>query len=525
MRTSTICQGLALAGAVTLTACGGGGGGTASITASAPVTPPVTAPVLPPVTPPETTPVTPPAASVQAPISFANVSVHDPAVINAGGVFYVFGSHLAAAKSTDLMNWTKVADGANAANPLFADVTKVLAETFAWAQTTTLWAPDVIQLDDGKFYMYYNACKGDSPRSALGVAVADKIEGPYVDKGIILKSGMWGLISEDGTSVYDATRHPNVVDPNVFRDKDRNLWMIYGSYSGGIFILALDGATGKPKAGQGYGKHLMGGNHARIEGANVLYQPQTGYYYLFTSFGGLDANGAYNMRVARSRNPDGPYVDAKGTDMATVKANPALPLFDDASIAPHGQKLMGNHRFELAAGETGTALGYVSAGHNSVYYDAAAKQSFIVFHTRFPGQGEAHELRVHEMFVNEDGWPVVAPFRYAPLSKATPAQTASVSAAEAAGSYKMINHGKDISVTLKTSQNIKLNADGTVSGAVAGKWAHKGSNNMSLTLDSGAAIYSGVLSRQWNTNAGAYVVTFTAQSADGVSLWGARTGN
>ncbi|MEG2963782.1 MAG: family 43 glycosylhydrolase, partial [Janthinobacterium sp.] len=76
---------------------------------------------------------------------------------------------------------------------------------------------------------------------------------------------------------------------------------------------------------------MIGGNHSRIEGAYVLYSPQTQYYYLFTSFGGLDANGAYNMRVARSRNPDGPYVDAKGKDMRQVKSNPALPLFDDAS--------------------------------------------------------------------------------------------------------------------------------------------------------------------------------------------------
>ena len=91
---------------------------------------------------------------------------------------------------------------------------------------------DVIQLADGKFYMYYNACKG-IPRSAMGVAVADQIEGPYKDTGIILKSGMWGEISEDGT-VYDATKHPNVVDPDVFFDKNGKLWMVYGSYSGGI---------------------------------------------------------------------------------------------------------------------------------------------------------------------------------------------------------------------------------------------------------------------------------------------------
>nr|WP_155438131.1 glycoside hydrolase family 43 protein [Pseudoduganella ginsengisoli] len=499
--------------AASLAACGGGGGGSPAV-ATAAATPAI------PATP--TDPVTP-ATPSQAALTFANVSVHDPSVINANGTFYVFGSHLAAAKTTDWMNWTRIADGANAANPLFNDVTRELAETFAWAQTTTLWAPDVVQLADGKFYMYYNACKGDSPRSALGVAVADKIEGPYINKGILLKSGMWGEISEDGKTIYDAARQPNVVDPQVFKDKAGKLWMIYGSYSGGIFILEMDEATGKQKPGQGYGKHLLGGNHARIEGAYVLYHPQADYYYMFTSWGGLDANGAYNIRVSRSRNADGPYVDAKGVDMDTVKANPALPLFDDASIAPYGQKLMGNYRFELAAGETGTPLGYVSPGHNSAYYDKASKQTFLIFHTRFPGLGEQHEVRVHELFVNEDGWLVASPFRYAPLSKSMPLQPATVTAADAAGSYKVINHGKDISATIKSSQNIKLNADGTVTGAMTGKWGHKGGNNVTMTLDGGGA-YSGVLSRQWNTNANAFVVTFTAQSADGVSLWGARTG-
>lgn len=504
---------LALAGLMTLAACGGGSGGSGAATPTPTPTP----------TPAPTPIPTPTPAPTQTAVTFTNVSVHDPAVIKVDTTWYVFGSHLAAAKSTDLMNWTKLADGVTATNSLFNNVISALADTFAWAQVTDLWAPDVVKLDDGKYYFYYNACKGDSPRSALGVAVADKVEGPYTNKQIILKSGMWDQISEDGT-IYDARIHPNTVDPTTFRDKDGALWMVYGSYSGGIFILAMDKATGLPKGGQGYGKHIMGGNHARIEGAYILYSAQSAYYYMFTSFGGLDASGGYNLRVARSRNPDGPFVDAKGADMAAVKANPALPLFDDASIAPFGQKLMGNHQFALAAGETGTALGYVSPGHNSAQYDAASGKYFLFFHTRFPGTGEYHELRVHEMFINDDGWPVVAPFRYAPLSKSAVTLGGAVTAADAAGTYKMINHGKDISTAIKPSQVIKLAADGTVSGAATGGWTHKGNNNVGITL-TGSGTYSGVLSRQWNTNANAFVVTFTAQSADGVSLWGARTGD
>ena len=506
---------LAGSAALALTACGGGGGGSPA-PAPSPTTPTPTPPPPPPPPPPPATPPSP----TQTALTFTNAGVHDPSVIRADGTFYVFGSHLAAAKTTDLMNWTKLADGVNDANPLFNKVTTALADTFAWAQVTDLWAPDVAKLADGKFYMYYCACKGDSPRSALGVAVADKVDGPYVNKQIVLKSGMWGLPSEDG-SVYDATRHPNVVDPAVFADATGKLWMVYGSYSGGIFIMAIDPATGLPLAGQGYGKHLLGGNHARIEGAYVLYSPTSKYYYLFTSFGGLDASGGYNVRVSRSLQPDGPYVDGAGTDMATVKGAVGT-VFDDASITPHGMKLMGGHQYALATGETGTALGYVSPGHNSAYYDAATGQYFIVFHTRFPGTGEAHEIRVHEMHLNEDGWLVIAPLRYAPLSLATPAQTADVIAAQAAGSYKLVNHGKDITAVSKASIAVTLNADGTVSGGMTGTWTHKGSNKLNVVSD--GATYAGVLSRQWNTNASAFVVSFSALSSGGVALWAVKTG-
>jgi arabinan endo-1,5-alpha-L-arabinosidase len=125
------------------------------------------------------------------------------------------------------------------------------------------------------------------------------------------------------------------------------------------------------------------------------------------------------------------------------------------------------------------------------------------------------------MHLNEDGWPVIAPLRYAPLSLASPAQTADVSAAQAAGSYKLVNHGKDIAAAAKGSINVTLNTDGTVSGGLTGTWTHNGANKLSVV--SGGTTYKGVLSRQWNTNASAFVVSFSALSAGGVSLWAIRT--
>lgn len=455
------------------------------------------------------------------PITFKNAAVHDPSIVKSGDTWYVFGSHLAAAKSTDLMNWQQVASGVSATNPLFlngtANVFTELAETFSWAQSDTLWAADVRQLADGRFYMYYNACKGDSPRSALGIAVADRIEGPYVDKGIILRSGMWGQASHDG-SIYDAMKHPNAVDPHVFPDNAGRLWMIYGSYSGGIFIMQMNPSNGMPLPGQGYGKRLMGGNHSRIEGAFVMYSPATSYYYMFTSFGGLDANGGYNMRVARSLKPDGPYLDAQGNDMANVRSDPSKPLFDDASIAPYGVKLMGNYLFERKLGEPGTGIGtgYVSPGHNSAYYDAATGRHFLVFHARFPERGEQHEVRVHQMFMNADGWPVVAPYRYA-KENATAVRREFV-----IGDYLLVNHGKDISATVKKSQSVTLGSDGAVSGAVTGSWLLSGANGVELRLAGSPSPYKGIFLSQWDETSKSYVMTLSALSREGVAVFGSR---
>lgn len=445
--------------------------------------------------------------------TFTEASIHDPSVIKVDDMYYVFGSHLGVAKTKDFMNWTTVAAGVNPNNPLFDNVVEELKKTLEWAETDTLWAPDVIELN-GKFYMYYNACEGGSPRSAMGVAVADHIEGPYKDKGIFLKSGMWNQASEDG-KVYNATIHPNAVDPHAFLDKDGKLWMVYGSYSGGIFILQMDAATGLPLEGQGYGTKLMGGNHSRMEGPYIQYVPETGYYYLYITFGGLGADGGYNMRVVRSENPGGPYVDAEGNDMTTIRGANGT-FFDDKAIESYGVKLMGNYLFEnMTSNSTvSTGIGYVSPGHNSVFYDEETGKQLLLFHSRFPQRGEQHEIRVHQLFMNDDGWPVVAPYRYAGE------ELAKISSEGVSGDYQFINHGKEITEKIKKSVMITLLADGTITGDVNGTWTVEGDNKANLVIDDYS--YNGVFLKQWDPISKSDVMTFTAVSEQGMTIWGSQ---
>lgn len=278
--------------------------------------------------------------------------------------------------------------------------------------------------------------------------------------------------------------------------------------------MEMDPATGRQKPGQGYGKKLMGGNHARIEGAYILYSPESAYYYLFVSFGGLNAADGYNIRVGRSRNPDGPFYDASGTDLTSVAGAPGT-LFDDASIAPHGVKLMGGYQFLHVTGEPhSTSIGYLSPGHNSAYYDPATGKYFIVFHTRFVGRGEQHEVRVHQMFLNDEDWPVVAPHRYAQETIGSTVES------DIAGDYKLINHDKAISGAVNTSVVIALRADHTVSGSITGTWALSGDTNATLTL--GGTSYRGVFVRQWDDDNRVWVLAFTALSNSGVAIWGSK---
>lgn len=443
--------------------------------------------------------------------SFRDVSVHDPSIIKVGNEYFIFGSHLAAAKSSDLMNWSMIDSGVKAKNKIIPNATEEMKESFEWAKTTTFWAPDVIQLNDGKFYMYYCNCEGSSPLSSLGYAVADQVEGPYKDLGILLKSGMSaGTPSENGDR-YNANIHPNVIDPHVFFDAQERLWMVYGSYSGGIFILELNPDTGTPLE-SGYGKKLLGENHLRIEGPYILYSPHTEYYYLFLSFGGLDSTGAYNIRVARSKTPDGPYLDAQGQDMIDCKGPPGS-FFDDEAAEPYGVKLMGNYRWEWFSGENGKdRKGLVSPGHNSAFYDEDDDKYYLFFHTRFEDAGETHKVRVHQFYFNEKGWPVVSPYRYVGETIDT------FSELDIPGIYKFIDHGKDTSSNLKTSANIELHSDFSVSGTQSGTWELKNGNFLTLTLE--GEKYYGVVLKQWDEFGKKMVMVFTAQSEKGISVWG-----
>ncbi|MFC4389072.1 LamG-like jellyroll fold domain-containing protein [Gracilibacillus marinus] len=500
--------------------------------------------------------------------ALTNVSVHDPSIIAADGKFYAFGTHIDAAKSDDLIHWETFTNGyTTPGNALYGDLSANLSEAFEWAGEDdsdskdgyAVWAPEIFFNPDYKWedgttgaYLIYYSASSTYIRSVIGFAAAKEIEGPYehvdtliysgftnkeaydqdstvnkhwentnikqlIDDGVLedIRSG-WFNNSED----YNNSTFTNAIDANLFYDENGKLWMTYGSWSGGIFILEVDKETGRViypgqdgKTEDGrlidryFGTKISGGYTKSGEGPYVEYNPEDGYYYLYVTYGWLGADGAYHMRQFRSESPDGPYLDRAG--------NPAV-LPGNESNASYGNKLAGNFLFKREPGDPGTGegYGYVSPGHNSIYTDKETNQQFNVFHTRFPNRGEVHELRVHQMFTNQDGWRIMAPLRYAGETL-----DASITDDAIIGSYKYINHGKNNSVDIVESELINLNQDGTISGAVNGTWEHDG---YYATLTVNNETYDGVFVEMWDEVSQMWLMTFTALSDQGISIWGVQ---
>ncbi|MCH1925524.1 family 43 glycosylhydrolase [Shewanella sp. C32] len=465
--------------------------------------------------------------TISGEVNYSNVSVHDPSIVRDNdGTYYVFGSHMAYAKSTDLMHWerlnpsltTPTGEDANAYavknTPLFNTYESEIAEGIAWVKNNVgSWAPDVKKLGDGKYHFFFDHCAGNGDngtacwrRSYLGVASSDSITGPYVNDGIFLKSdqqaGEEDQFPDGATPPYDMNANPNAIDPAVFNDSEGNLWMTYGSYSGGIFVLQLDPNSGKPLPDQGWGTHIAGGNLAPIEGSYVIYSPENQYYYLFMSFAGFASDGGYNIRVARSTSPDGPYLDAAGQDMVNA-ASTNLDI-----LGNYGTKLLGGFLFDKQAGDAGTDHGYMSPGHNSAYYDQATGKYYLVFHTRFPGRGEGHEVRVHEMFINKDGWLVASPTRYAPITGNN-----IVDEVDVEGAYQFIDQQHDNNTEAHVSDYIRLKRTwtnrGEIQGAHTGRYEMDDANHITLIFDD-LGTYEGVLAWQYDDNTQKLVPTFSA---------------
>ncbi len=506
------------------------------------------------------------------PADLKRVSVHDPSIVwdPTSNTYYVFGSHRAAAKSKNLMSWEAfqapwaTAGSNNAANAdafTTPQVTKMKKggktydftfDAFAWSKRGNdaynvdgnMWAPDVIYNKRlGKWCMYLSI-NGDHWLSSIILLTSDRIEGPYRYQAPVVMSGFRSQANYEATDApmalgettmpgrYNPSDNygnhwPNAIDPCVFYDEEGKLWMSYGSWSGGIFMLELDEETGlrdydvtyaeSETSDPYFGRKIAGGHYVSGEASYIEYVG--GYYFLFVTYGGLEAAGGYQMRVFRSQNPDGPYVDSKGS--SAIFNTYLLNFGAGENDGNRGVNIFGAYN-EWGYQVTGD-FGERAQGHNSIIA-AEDGRTYLVYHTRFQNRGEGHEVRVHQVYQNEEGWLVAAPFEYTGegVKSAGIAAAQKVATADIPGTYKLLTHQYGLDHAAKeyaAPVDVTLNADGTISGGATGTWTTK-SGTSYITIKIGSE-FKGVMVPQTLEPTDTKVPCFTAlDSQTGVTIWG-----
>ncbi len=405
---------------------------------------------------------TPKAAFIKKGNLAAGVSVHDPMLFTEEkGKYYIFGTHFASAVSSDLRNWEHLTGEFDGRDKLFSDLFDDSCDHFKFikgfkGRFKDVWAPDVSYNPYLKKYVMYLCSSGSYIKSSISMATADRPEGPYRFEERLLDSGFTReTVSEtnikrvmgkkyDGgrylkkNGNYNNLAYPNCIDPNTFHDEKGRFWMVYGSWSGGIFLLEIDEKSGKlihPAENKKehvdpyYGRRLIGGGHKSIEGPYVLYDPVSRYYYLFVSFGWLARDGGYQIRLFRSKAPEGPYTDMKGRTFGRV------PHHED-----YGLKLMGNYGFPSLQ------TAYKAPGHCSAFIDEDGAM-YVVYHQRFDDETQRHEPRVHRLFRTKDGWLTAAPFATKDEEELDKAPD---------GKYFLVCHGSDISGEIHSANEVTV---------------------------------------------------------------------
>ncbi|GAE33957.1 arabinan endo-1,5-alpha-L-arabinosidase [Halalkalibacter akibai] len=310
---------------------------------------------------------------------------HDGEIIKVDDSYYVFSTDymvgadptpgIMVRKSTDLVHWEFV-------GRVFESVPEEVSEHTNGA--TIFWAPDVVEMNN-KFYLYYSVSEFGTKNSFIGLATSDSIEGPWVDRGEVFKTSV-----QDDYAV-------NAIDPGIVFDRNDQPWMVFGSYQGGIFITELDRETGKlmNPGDQGTMVANKGSDlHQPLEGPAIMYNNELDYFYLTLSYGWLE--DTYNVRIGRSKEITGPYLDYNGNDLVDIATRTGSPDV--------GTKIIGPYGFENGDDWQGT-------GHNGLLKDG--DDYFIIHNARVERNKFWSHLHVRKLFWTEDGWPIASPQRYA----------------------------------------------------------------------------------------------------------------
>lgn len=509
--------------------------------------------------------------------------ISDPSIIfdSLSGYYYCFASDNVVIRSKDLINWT---DRMNYFHPdsESPDTGSIDFDQFAcvknWAKThgyktgdysdsalRNPVAPDIVKIGS-TYYLYFSILKqADYSESAIFCVKTDNLSYSVENK----KWTEVGMIvnSCGNKDIFDpaVATHPSVLSVS---DK---LYMAYGAYSktdtlnGGIYLLELDPSTGLLKNSSqinatgeeistrhGQERYKTGVLISRpgsvpsldrkqgslVSAADLIYNSENGYYYLFVTYGTQQSN--YSIRAARSKSVAGPYIDSNGTDMTEFLSSGKKNQYSA------GNTLIAGYNFTMSSGGgvSYTDVGKASIGSPCIikengkwlmatqaqlYYksgeiittgDALAQENQLDIDT-------SPALDIRQIFFSEDEWPLAVCEPYAG-EKALK----SVKAADMYGNWDVVvlnsrpenidaverNESQMVSIF----KGVALSTTNMQKGTKLKKLRFEKNTDLSYTILLDGTQYTIYPLIAWDNELDCPSLTFSGISADGTAVWGKK---
>jgi arabinan endo-1,5-alpha-L-arabinosidase len=419
-------------------------------------------------------------------------NVHDPSGIKVGNYYYVYNTDVMYGygdpmprigipfrKSKDLVHFqfsSWVFDGLppKAASFLSSNGGKAGG----------VWAPYIFKAAT-EYRLYYAVASNNLfTTSIIGVATSQYPDGPWTDKGAVVTS--------------NAQSGKNAIDPTVVEDVSTgDQWLAYGSCWGGIAVLQLDPSSGLAKTPGDVGTIIARREGITPEGCTVgnqeapeiIYNPQTKKYYLFLSYDWLA--DSYNVRVGKADQPQGPYVDFNGNDMAT--ATDHLPILTHA------------YKFENHSGWQGV-------GHCGILKDGDI--FFMLHQGRLGNNGAIMDLHIRQIVWNSNGWPSVSPERY----NTVPVTTLTKDSIAGVWETVVLNQ---VPLSMIASERMEFSSDNTIKNVSGSAWSFQ-NNSLNVNFGDGKGMVELKVLNAWDWENSRLTLVFTGLNSLGISVWGKK---
>ena len=223
-------------------------------------------------------------------------NIGDPFVLRVGDVYYLYATCFSdgfdCRTSRDLVHWSAPRRAYSKGERSFG--------------YTDFWAPEVVA-HNGRYLMHYTARRRSDDTLLIGVAVADKPEGPFID---VTDGPMFdfGYAAIDGHVLRDGEQN------YLFYSRDCSQNIVDGRHESHIYAVRLD-----PTLTQVVGEPVLiskpdhpwetASEDPRWNEGPFVVKRGGRYYLMFSA--GFYAGPTYSLGYAVAEKPLGPYIKAK----------------------------------------------------------------------------------------------------------------------------------------------------------------------------------------------------------------------